>query len=141
MITLLNNSLKLLTFRTTLQKQHRSYAVQSKKATTQDKRYSLIQQILYSDDKRAIFTPTQDQQSQHTLIEQMWCLEKEREQDEMDMLLAKQYESIRMAMSTLEKMDNRLFIGACVIYKEGDKIDSFPLKLRVPTDTLPGNKE
>ena len=120
----------------------RSYAIQSvssKKSTaaTADKRYTLLKQVLYSDQKRTPTSYTKDQQDQHTLVERMWCLEKQREKDAQNALLDAQFVGMRKAALALEKMDMRLFMEATRVmeYTQGETIHTFPLKLRVPTNT------
>ena len=119
----------------------RTFAVQSKKKTVSstDKRYPVLKELLYSDEKRPDFNFTPEQRQQHELIERMWCLSKQREKDETEILLRNQYISMRQAALALEKADPRLFKAATEIkeYDPLEPVSTFSPKLRIPTTTLP----
>jgi len=116
-----------------------------KAATISDKRNSLLRDILYSEDARSteLLEFTDDERSQHELIERMWCLTKQNEKDARDELLALQLRSMREAALALEIADPKLFASACgnSEYKQGDDVYLFSPKLRAPTETLPNKEE
>ncbi len=105
-----------------------------KQKTGSDKRYEMIQDIMYGNKThRTLFKMNEEMKEQHEVIERMWCLEKQREADRLQTSLKNKYVAMRSALEALEKVDKRLFDEA--IRKE-EKVVTFPLKLRVPTETI-----
>ncbi|KAJ3023669.1 hypothetical protein HKX48_001893 [Thoreauomyces humboldtii] len=127
-------------------------AKKAKDATTADKRYQLIREMLYdrtvpTTPARPVKLPTAESVScpvvigdstvaQMDTIERAWAMEKQKEAAAKVAELRDMYESMREAMVQLEKTDVRLFEAAKVGAARKD-VTVFPRRLRVPTETPP----
>ncbi len=104
-----------------------------------DKRYTLLKDILYFKSTRPEISLTEFEREQHEVIERMWALQKEREVLNLEENLRKKYTVMRRAAEELERIDERLFKGACISeaegYESGQAVQPFSGKLRVPVDT------
>ncbi len=129
----MSRSLKL-----SLQKCTYATATKSKvvpKKTTSDKRYQIIQAMLYGNNTHRMLPVLYNNgREQHEIIERLWCLEKEKEAVELKRRLQNKYVSMRLAIEALESMNKRMFDEAI---KKDVQFQQFPLKMRVPTETLP----
>ncbi|ORY49421.1 hypothetical protein BCR33DRAFT_713750 [Rhizoclosmatium globosum] len=94
-----------------------------------DKRMQVVRDILY---------PAPLSQPVPPALKRMWCHLKTKEAVETEERLARKYLRIRLAMEDLEKNHKELFEGTGQVTQSAiDQGETFPRRLRVPTETPP----
>ncbi|KAJ3289645.1 hypothetical protein HDU79_003881 [Rhizoclosmatium sp. JEL0117] len=107
-----------------------------------DKRMQVVRDILYPAPLSQPVPPalkvSAETLSQREIIERMWCHLKTKEAVETEERLARKYLRIRLAMEDLEKNHKELFEGTGQVTQSAiDQGETFPRRLRVPTETPP----
>ncbi|ORX47783.1 hypothetical protein DM01DRAFT_1339010 [Hesseltinella vesiculosa] len=97
-----------------------------------DNRVDMIRRVLFESPQRPQSAPLEgDALQQHETIERAWKLHIMRERERRQRSLEKQFRSLHVAMTELEKTSDRLFKGASVKSRH----ITYPKQAKIPTDT------
>ncbi|KAJ3268842.1 hypothetical protein HDV01_002161 [Terramyces sp. JEL0728] len=124
----------------------------NKKDKIGDPRYIAIKKMLYdpsikeSDPEKQkanalrqstaespVYIGEDTEKAQIDLVERMWAIKKQTEQQNFIDSIKRKYSAMRKANEALEKLDKRLFEGTL----QKNEVEAFPRKLRIVTETPP----
>ncbi|KAI7856435.1 mitochondrial ribosomal protein L28-domain-containing protein [Circinella umbellata] len=97
-----------------------------------DTRVELIRRVLFESTAREPTIKLEGKAlEEHETIERAWKLHKMRQREQRQQTLERQFRSIHLAMSELEKASDRLFKGAIVKSRH----ITYPKQAKIPTET------
>ncbi|KAK6538773.1 hypothetical protein TWF694_010342 [Orbilia ellipsospora] len=126
----LHNALQSLSISPT---QVRTYARKKKNKKEGDPKIDLINYTLAHPIGGRPFKFSYMRNLRHWTIKQAWLLFKHKQKRERELELERQYNKIHDACEELKRCDERLYRIA--IDKKG--VGTFPMEMRIPTDTPP----
>ncbi|EPS37612.1 hypothetical protein H072_8701 [Dactylellina haptotyla CBS 200.50] len=126
----LHNAFQSLSLRAT---QSRSYARKRKTKGDKDPKIEMINYTLAHPIGGRPFKLSHMRNLRHWTIQQAWLLFKHKQKKQRELELERQYNKIHDACEELKRCDERLYR----IATDRKGVGTFPMEMRIPTDTPP----